>query len=91
MWSTKLAVFVFNPYPRIYLLIFRERGSGGEGDRETSMWERNINQLPPARAPTGIKTLNLGTRRGQVSNPTTFWCRDNTPTNWVTQPGVAVF
>ena len=31
----------------------------GEGERETSMGERNIDQLPPLRAPTGGGTHNL--------------------------------
>ena len=39
---------------RFYLFIFRERGREGEGGRETSMFQRYINQLP-------LTHLQLGT------------------------------
>ena len=54
--------FFFNPHLRICFLIL-ERGVNREGGRErkreTSMWERNIDQLPPVCALTGEQTHNL--------------------------------
>ena len=57
---------IFNPHPRKCSLIL-ERQIG----RET---ERNIDQLPPVRAPNGDWTLNLRMCPAQRSNPQLFWC-----------------
>ena len=43
------------------LIDFRERGREKERETETSMWERNSYQLPPAHAATRDQTRNLGT------------------------------
>ena len=43
---------------RFYLLIPREKGREGERQRETSICERNINQLPLTCVPTGDQTHN---------------------------------
>ena len=72
---------------------FRERGSRGkretdrhthihrETGRETSMWERNNDRLPPACTPMGDQTHNLGMCLSWESNPQPFGMWDNTPTN----------
>ena len=46
----------------IYIFERRREGGGGEGERErqTVMWERNINSLPPIGTPTKDQTHNLG-------------------------------
>ena len=49
---------------------FRERGRRTE--KETSMWTKNTNQLPPVRILTGDQTHNV------------FGVWDNAPTNWAT-------
>lgn len=54
-----------------FVFYWFERERKGERERgETSMWERNVNQLPPTSAPTGDWTLNL---------PSSIW--DDTPTS----------
>ena len=51
----------------LLLIIFLEREEGGE--KETSMWERNIDQLPPANALAWDQTHN----RGMCPNQTWNW------------------
>ena len=63
--------FFFKSSPRISLLIWER-----ERERETSMWETNINQLPPIHAPTGDRTHNL------LVYGTTH--------HWETRPGLAL-
>lgn len=59
----------------------REEGREGErGKREKSMWERNVNQLPPIHAPTREWTCNLDMCPDEGSNPQRFWNMDDTPT-----------
>ena len=53
IWGTRFSFLFFNPHPRIHLLIL-------ERERDTSMWERNINWLPPVHAPTMDQTHNRG-------------------------------
>ena len=53
-------------------------------ERETSVWERNINQLPPIWALTRDWTHNLGMYPDQGSNLQTFWYTDNAPNNCTT-------
>ena len=60
---------------------FRGKRMGGwEG-------ERNIDQLPPIRTPTGDQTHNLGMCPDQESNPQAFGVQDSAPMHWATQPG----
>ena len=58
---------------------FREKK--GERHTETSMWERNIDWLPPIHVPTGDWTgdqkCNLGICPEQESNPKPFGIWDN--------------
>ena len=65
---------------RIYLLNL-ERGwrreREREGERETLMWERNINWLPPLHTLTGDQTHHLGMRPDRGLNPQHF----GTPTH----------
>ena len=51
-------LFIFNPHPRICLLIL-EREEVGERERETLMWERNIDWLPLVRSSNRDQTHNL--------------------------------
>ena len=41
-------------YVFFFFIDFQEKGKVG-GEREASMWKRNINQLPPECDPTGIE------------------------------------
>lgn len=55
-------LLVYQSYPRsedLFPLIFLEKVEGGR--RETSMWERDINWLPPTCARTGEWGSNPGT------------------------------
>ena len=60
--------FIFSPHPRIFLLIL-QREEAIERKTETSLWERNIDQLPPVCTPTGDQTHNLGMCPDQGSDP----------------------
>ena len=68
---------------------FRETGRG-ERERETSIWERNINQLPPIHSdqePTHNPAMCPD--QGSISlQPFGTW--NNAPTNWATGPGQTV-
>ena len=52
-----------------------------ERERDTLMWQMNINWLPPTYAPTGDQTCNLGLCPGQESNSPPFGVWDDAPTN----------
>ena len=60
------------------------RGRGREGQREISMWEKNINHLPPIRAPRGDCTRNLNMCPDPELNLQTFSVREDAPNNWAT-------
>ena len=68
---------------------FRERGrevgregkGGRERGRETSMGERNTDQLPPIRSLTGDRTYKPGMCPDQELNPQPFGLGDDTLTN----------
>ena len=77
-----LPLLLFNPHPRIYLLI----SEGWGEERESSMWERNIVQLPSICTLTRHWTHNLGMCPGQESNLQPFGGWDNTLNNWATRP-----
>ena len=47
--------YFFNPHLRIWLSILEKEGR----ENETSVWERNIDWLPPVHASTGDWTHNL--------------------------------
>ena len=73
--------FLCNPHPGIYLLILKREEAGEiqkKRERETSMWERNINWLHSVHALT----------RDQIA---TFRCRDDAPTKWATWLGQKKF
>ena len=72
------------PHLRICLLIL-EREEGRE--RETAMWERNINRMPPIHAPTGYWTHNLGMCPDRKLILQSFGAWDDSPTNWPTKLG----
>ena len=63
------------------LIDFRKKGretdrqSDGETERETSIWERNIDRLPPTHSPTRDQNLNLGMcpHRGSSLQPFDVW------------------
>ena len=55
-------------------------------ERETSMWERNINWLPPVYTLTRDRTHNLGVCPDQELNPQPFGVWEDAPTNWATWP-----
>ena len=61
--SITFSFIYFNFYRRICLLIFFQRERKREREkreRETSIWERDINQVPPICAQNGDWTCNLG-------------------------------
>ena len=64
-----------------------ERERERERERETSVWGRNIRQLPPICTQTGDGTRNLGMCPDQESNPQSFGVRDDAPTKWATGQG----
>ena len=94
-YETFLLYFIFiyfyyfvNPHPRICLLILeRKEGGERETERETSMWERNINGLPPLHTLTGDWTCSLGMCPEQGLNLQPFGVWDVTPTKHTTQQG----
>ena len=74
---------------------FRERGSGEKREkhrweRETSVWERHIHQLPPVRSLTRDQTHNLAVCPDQELNLHPFGVQDDAPTNWAPQPGSCI-
>ena len=74
----KLRFFLSLPLSLSFFLhCFLER----ERERETSMWKRNINCLPPIHTPTGDRTYDLSMCPDQGSNPQPFGPRDDAPTN----------
>ena len=52
--------------------------------RETSMWERNINWLPPVCTPTRDQPCNLGIYAPTGDQTHNFLVYKMTPTNWAT-------
>ena len=63
-------------------MFFKEVDIRDEGrNRETSMLERNINQLPPVCAPTGDQPCNVGMFPDPGLNPQPFGTQDDAPTN----------
>ena len=82
IWIKFLLIYIYVLiFIRGYVFInFRERGRGREREKETSMWERNIDWLPPGCAPAGD-----GTRQG--SNPQSFAERDGAANNQAIWPG----
>ena len=59
----------FNHHLRICLLIFREK--------ETLMWERNIDRVPPTHALTGHQTRSPRLCSDRESTPRCYGVRDN--------------
>ena len=54
------------------LIDLREKGWKEERERDTSMEERNIDQLPPVHTPTTVRTQNPGMCPDQESNRQPF-------------------
>lgn len=77
----------FNPLLGYIWFLGREEGGERERKTETLMWGGNVALLPPHTHPN--RGLNLQPRYVSRSGfePSTFWCIDDTPTNWPTQPG----
>ena len=69
------------------------RDEGGERDRqtekETSVWEINIDWLSPVFSLTGYWTYNLRMCPDLELNLQPFGVENSAPTNWATQPGLA--
>ena len=61
------------------------------GRESTSIWERNMAQLPPVRALIGDWIHKLGMCFDQELNLQTCWFQDNAPTNWAIWLGQDVF
>lgn len=64
----------------------RKREGEGEGgrerDRQTLIWERNIDRLPPRHTPKGESNQKPGYVPWPKSNPPPFSVRDDAPTKW---------
>ena len=86
-FNSKLLIYLFYSSPEDMFLLISERGK--EKERETLMWERNIDQLPPMRALTGDQTCNLGMCPDWELNLQPFGVWDNNPTNWANLLGQA--
>ena len=69
----------------------RERQKNRERKRETSMWKRNIDPLPPIYALNRDQTHNLGIWPEQVSNVQPLDAQGDAPTNWAAQPELYVY
>ena len=67
---------------------FREEE--GERQRETSVWERNVDRWHPI-VPDQGSNLQLGMCPAWESNPQPFGVWVNAPTNWATQPVLNIF
>ena len=82
LWGGLLLLF-WNPHPRICFYLFQKgEGRETERERETSMWERNIDQLPPGGTPTRDQTLNPGMCPDQGSDLQSLGVWEDAPTNW---------
>lgn len=58
-WHCTSQGLFLNPHLSIsFIIYFREEEGGREGQREISMWQKNINQLPSVPAPNGDQTHN---------------------------------
>ena len=75
---------IYTPTGDMFPLIFRERGSVGE--RETSVWERNIEPSLPKRAPAGGAPWP-----GMEPAAPRLLVRDGTPTNLAVLLGLHFF
>ena len=80
-WAYSSSPF-FNPHTGMFI-DFRER-------KKTSMWGRNISQLPPIHTPTGDWNLKLYMCSDQKSNPQHFWCTGQ-HSNQCKNPARAIF
>ena len=75
----------------MFPLIWEEVGGGErerERERDTMMWERNINLLPPVHTLTRDATHKPGMCPDSESNQQPFSAQNNAPTNWAMQPGL---
>ena len=109
-----IVIFICNPFseikPFIYLFIyyhlktffiaFRERMEGREKgrERETWIWETNIDWSPPIHSKTReCRCLNWGSNLQPRCvpwlgiQPATSWLWDDTPANWATPASVSPF
>ena len=89
--SIPVAVFLtyfFNPHRRYVLLTLEKEKGEVERERETLMWDRNIDWLPSICTPNRDWTHNLGMCSDRGPNLQTFGVWDDTPTNLVTQSGL---
>ena len=68
---------------------FLEREERGE--RETLMWQRNVDQLPPAGTLTGDRTRTLGMCLWPGTNLETFGTRDDAPAHRTPGQGLTGF
>ena len=71
-----LFINLFNPHPRTFFMAFRELGR----ERETLMWERNIDWLPSVCTLTRAQNPSLGMCSDWDSNLQHFSVHDNAPT-----------
>ena len=67
--------YFLNAHPEDILLLILQRKKGREGGRDTSMWDRNIDQLLPVCFPTGHQTCNLGICPNRGWSPQSFGVR----------------
>ena len=75
-WTCLSQALVFKSSPKDMLIDFRERWREGERERETLIWEGNVNQLPLAHVLLiRDQTCNLGLCLVQEWNLSkTLWC-----------------
>ena len=78
-------MYLFNPHPRTFFSLFVCWKRGRE--RETLMWERNINGPPPLAHRRVGRTCNLGTCPDPEFNLPPFGLEDDTQPTDPHQPG----
>ena len=72
-------------------VLILEREKERQTDRQTLMWEINLDLLPLVCASTRDWTCNLGMFPDQESNPQAFGVWIDSPRKWNTWPGLLIY
>ena len=73
IWGIILLVFYIITWGYVLLILETQEWGGGARERETSIWERNINWLPPRRPDQGWNPQPRYVPWPRIELPT-FWC-----------------